>query len=324
VSQVTMKQLLESGVHFGHQTRRWNPKMKRYIFGERGGIYIIDLQQTIVLLEQAQDICRAIAERGGTVMFVGTKKQTQDAVRNQALRCGMPYVSHRWLGGLLTNWGTMSSRVKQLHALRVQQREGQLALLPTRERLAKTAELEKLETNLGGVAEMQRLPDAIVVVDLKKEMIAVREANRLGIPIIGLVDTNCDPDEATYVIPGNDDAIRSCTLVLGALADAILEGKGITGPSVVADVVEVGEAVEVVEAEDGTPVAVVETEVLEVTTDDGVTETVVITDVVEAITPADGGPEAIAVTEIVEVVEPDGTTEVISATEVVEDATASE
>jgi len=229
-----MKQLLESGVHFGHQTRRWNPKMKRYIFGERGGIYIIDLQQTIVLLERAQDVCRSIAERGGTVMFVGTKKQTQDAVRSQALRCGMPFVSHRWLGGLLTNWGTMALRVKQLHALRVQQREGQLALLPTRERLALTAELEKLETNLGGVAEMQRLPDAIVVVDLKKEMIAVREANRLGIPIIGLVDTNCDPDEATYVIPGNDDAIRSCTLVLGALADAILEGKGLT-PSAVGE-----------------------------------------------------------------------------------------
>jgi small subunit ribosomal protein S2 len=234
VPQVTMKQLLESGVHFGHQTRRWNPKMKRYIFGERGGIYIIDLQQTIVLLERAQDVCRAISERGGTVMFVGTKKQTQDAVRAQALRCGMPFVSHRWLGGLLTNWGTMALRVKQLHALRVQQREGQLALLPTRERLALTAELVKLETNLGGVAEMQRLPDAIVVVDLKKEMIAVREANRLGIPIIGLVDTNCDPDEATYVIPGNDDAIRSCTLVLGALADAILEGKGLT-PSAVGE-----------------------------------------------------------------------------------------
>jgi small subunit ribosomal protein S2 len=234
VSQVTMKQLLESGVHFGHQTRRWNPKMKRYIFGERGGIYIIDLQQTIVLLERAQDVCRAISERGGTVMFVGTKKQTQDAVRAQALRCGMPFVSHRWLGGLLTNWGTMALRVKQLHALRVQQREGQLALLPTRERLALTAELAKLETNLGGVAEMQRLPDAIVVVDLKKEMIAVREANRLGIPIIGLVDTNCGPDEATYVIPGNDDAIRSCTLVLGALADAILEGKGLT-PSAVGE-----------------------------------------------------------------------------------------
>jgi len=250
-----MKQLLESGVHFGHQTRRWNPKMKRYIFGERGGIYIIDLQQTIVLLERAQDVCRAIAERGGTVMFVGTKKQTQDAVRSQALRCGMPYVSHRWLGGLLTNWGTMASRVKQLHALRVQQREGQLALLPTRERLALTAELEKLETNLGGVAEMQRLPDAIVVVDLKKEMIAVREANRLGIPIIGLVDTNCDPDEATYVIPGNDDAIRSCTLVLGALADAIREGKGLT-PSAVgeAEAAPAAEAAPVAPAE-AAPVA---------------------------------------------------------------------
>jgi small subunit ribosomal protein S2 len=222
-----MRQLLESGVHFGHQTRRWNPKMKRYIFGERGGIYIIDLQQTITLLERSQDICRAIAERGGTVMFVGTKKQTSDAVRAQALRCGMPFVSHRWLGGLLTNWGTMALRVKQLHQLRVQQREGQLELLPTRERLTKTAELVKLETNLGGVAEMQRRPDAIVIVDLKKEMIAVAEANRLGIPIIGLVDTNCDPDEATYVIPGNDDAIRSCNLILGALADAILEGKGL-------------------------------------------------------------------------------------------------
>jgi small subunit ribosomal protein S2 len=224
--------------------------MKRYIFGERGGIYIIDLQQTIVLLERAQDVCRAISERGGTVMFVGTKKQTQDAVRAQALRCGMPFVSHRWLGGLLTNWGTMALRVKQLHALRVQQREGQLALLPTRERLALTAELMKLETNLGGVAEMQRLPDAIVVVDLKKEMIAVREANRLGIPIIGLVDTNCDPDEATYVIPGNDDAIRSCTLVLGALADAILEGKGLT-PSAVGG----SEAVEVAAAPAAAPAA---------------------------------------------------------------------
>ena len=296
MSKVTMKQLLASGVHFGHQTRRWNPKMKRYIFGERGGIYIIDLQQTIVLLERAQDVCRAISERGGTVMFVGTKKQTQDAVRTQALRCGMPYVSHRWLGGLLTNWGTMASRVKQLHQLRVQQREGQLALLPTRERLTKTAELEKLETNLGGVAEMQRLPDAIVVVDLKKEMIAVREANRLGIPIIGLVDTNCDPDEATYVIPGNDDAIRSCTLVLGALADAILEGKGLTGPAVgepeVAEVVEIVDVAEVVE-------------VVEVAT-------------------ATGIEEVVAVTEAVEVAKPDGTHEVVAVTEIVEDAPAAE
>ena len=223
---VTMKQLLESGVHFGHQTRRWNPKMKRYIYGERGGIYIIDLQQTIVLLEQACDVVRDIAQRGGTVLFVGTKKQSQDAVQENAVRAGMPYVSHRWLGGLLTNWGTISQRIRRLHELRNQKREGQLELLPTRERLAREGELVKLETNLGGVADMQRLPDAVVIVDLRKEAIGVREANRLGLAVIGLVDTNCDPDEATYVIPGNDDAIRSCNLVLGALADAVLEGKG--------------------------------------------------------------------------------------------------
>jgi small subunit ribosomal protein S2 len=226
VPTVTMKQLLESGVHFGHQTRRWNPKMKRYIFGERGGIYIIDLQQTIVLLEQACDVVRAIAERGGTVLFVGTKKQCQDSIQEQARRCGMPYVSHRWLGGLLTNWGTISQRIRRLHELRNQKKEKQLELLPTRERLAREGELTKLETNLGGVADMQRLPDAVVIVDLKKEAIGVREANRLGLAVIGLVDTNCDPDEATYVIPGNDDAIRACNLVLGALAEAVLEGKG--------------------------------------------------------------------------------------------------
>jgi small subunit ribosomal protein S2 len=226
VPNVTMKQLLESGVHFGHQTRRWNPKMKRYIYGERGGIYIIDLQQTIVLLEQACDVVRDIAQRGGTVLFVGTKKQSQEAVQENATRCGMPYVSHRWLGGLLTNWGTISQRIRRLHELRNQKREGQLDLLPTRERLAREGELVKLETNLGGVADMQRLPDAVIIVDLRKEAIGVREANRLGLAVIGLVDTNCDPDEATYVIPGNDDAIRSCNLVLGALADAVLEGKG--------------------------------------------------------------------------------------------------
>jgi small subunit ribosomal protein S2 len=225
VATVTMKQLLESGVHFGHQTRRWNPKMKRYIFGERGGIYIIDLQQTIVLLQEAMDVVRDIAERGGTVLFVGTKKQCQDAIQEHAVRAGMPYVSHRWLGGLLTNWGTISQRIRRLHELRNQKREGQLDLLPTRERLAREGELAKLETNLGGVADMQRLPDAVVIVDLKKEAIGVREANRLGLAVIGLVDTNCDPDEATYVIPGNDDAIRSCNLIVGALADAIIEGK---------------------------------------------------------------------------------------------------
>jgi small subunit ribosomal protein S2 len=226
VATVTMKQLLESGVHFGHQTRRWNPKMKRYIFGERGGIYIIDLQQTIVLLQEAMDVVRDIAARGGTVLFVGTKKQCQDAIQEHAERAGMPFVSHRWLGGLLTNWGTISQRIRRLHELRNQKREGQLDLLPTRERLAREGELAKLETNLGGVADMQRLPDAVVIVDLKKEAIGVREANRLGLAVIGLVDTNCDPDEATYVIPGNDDAIRSCNLILGSLADAILEGKG--------------------------------------------------------------------------------------------------
>jgi small subunit ribosomal protein S2 len=226
VATVSMKQLLESGVHFGHQTRRWNPKMKRYIFGERGGIYIIDLQQTIVLLQEAMDVVRDIAERGGSVLFVGTKKQSQDAIQEHAVRSGMPYVSHRWLGGLLTNWGTISQRIRRLHELRNQKREGQLELLPTRERLAREGELIKLETNLGGVADMQRLPDAVVIVDLKKEAIGVREANRLGLAVIGLVDTNCDPDEATYVIPGNDDAIRACNLVVGALADAILEGKG--------------------------------------------------------------------------------------------------
>ncbi len=228
---VTMKQLLESGVHFGHQTRRWNPKMKRYIFGERGGIYIIDLVQTLELLGEAVDFVRNIGARGGTVMFVGTKKQTQDAVRDQAVRCGMPYVNHRWLGGLLTNWVTMADRIRRLHELRRQKVEGQLDLLPTRERLSAEAELLKLETNLGGVADMQRLPDAVVVVDLKREAIGVREANRLGIPVIGLVDTNCDPDEATFVIPGNDDAIRSCNLILGAIARGIADGRGYVAPA---------------------------------------------------------------------------------------------
>ncbi len=227
MSVVTMKQLLESGVHFGHQTRRWNPKMKRFIFGERSGIYIIDLDQTLELLERAHTFVKNVSERGGTVMFVGTKKQCQDSVREQAIRAGMPYVSHRWLGGLLTNWSTISQRIRRLHELRAQAAGGQLALLPTRERLSAEAQLVKLEANLGGVSEMQRRPDAVVIVDLKKEMIGVREANRLGIPVVGLVDTNCDPDEASYVIPGNDDAIRSCSLVMSVLADGIREGKGL-------------------------------------------------------------------------------------------------
>jgi small subunit ribosomal protein S2 len=219
-----MKQLLESGVHFGHQTRRWNPKMKRFIFGERGGIYIIDLQQTHELLNEAYEFARNIAARGGTVLFVGTKKQAQDAVMTEARRVGMPYVNHRWLGGLLTNWRTMADRITRLHDLRNLQNNGQLALLPAKERLSMLAELEKLEANLGGVADLRRQPDAIFIIDLKKEQLAVREARRLGMPIIALVDTNCDPDEADYIIPGNDDAIRSCNLIVRALADGIAAG----------------------------------------------------------------------------------------------------
>jgi small subunit ribosomal protein S2 len=222
---VSMKELLEAGVHFGHQTRRWNPKMKRFIFTERGGIYIIDLQQTQELLQEAHDFARAIAERNGSILFVGTKKQAQDAVRDQAQRVGMPFVNHRWLGGLLTNWRTISDRIQRLHELRSLKTESQLDLLPAKERISMEAELEKLEANLGGVADMRRQPDAVFIVDLRKEQLAVREAQRLGLPVIALVDTNCDPDEAEYVIPGNDDAIRSCALIVKAIADGIEAGK---------------------------------------------------------------------------------------------------
>jgi small subunit ribosomal protein S2 len=225
VSVVTMRELLEAGVHFGHQTRRWNPKMRRYIFSERGGIYIIDLQKTQELLEEAHDFARNLAERGGTMLFVGTKKQAQDAVAEHAARVGMPYVNTRWLGGLLTNWRTISDRIAYLHDLRRLKTEGQLDLLPSKERIAMTAELEKLEANLGGVADMKRQPDAVFVIDLKKEQLGVREARRLGVPVVGLVDTNADPDEADFVIPGNDDAIRSCNLVTRVVADGVDAGK---------------------------------------------------------------------------------------------------
>src|SRR4051795_11431685 len=222
---VSMKDLLEAGVHFGHQTRRWNPKMKRFIFTERGGIYIIDLQQPQQLLDDAYNFARAIGERGGSILFVGTKKQAQDSVADEAKRVGMPYVNHRWLGGLLTNWRTISDRVQRLHELRSLQQESQLDLLPAKERIQMMGELEKLEANLGGVADMRRQPEAIFIVDLRKEQLAVREARRLGLPVIALVDTNCDPDEAQYVIPGNDDAIRSCSVVVRAIADGIEAGK---------------------------------------------------------------------------------------------------
>ena len=228
---VSMRELLEAGVHFGHQTRRWNPKMRRFIFAERGGIYIIDLQQTQQLLEEAYEFAKNIAGRGGSILFVGTKKQAQDAVKEQATRTGMPYVNNRWLGGLLTNWRTISDRIDRLHDLRRLREEGQLELLPPKERISMLGELEKLEANLGGVADMKRQPEAMFVLDLRKEQLAVREARRLGMPIIALVDTNCDPDEADYVIPGNDDAIRSCDLITRAIADGIGEGKQKVSPA---------------------------------------------------------------------------------------------
>jgi len=225
-TDVGIRELLEAGVHFGHQTRRWNPKMRRFIWGERGGIYIIDLLQTERLLRQAQEFVGDLAARGGTVLFVGTKKQARDSVKEVAEACGMPHINHRWLGGLLTNFQTINQRIKRLHDLERYEADGQLALLPTRERLSAEADLAKLRANLGGVKNMTRTPDAIFVVDLKTEVIGVREAQRLRIPLIGLVDTNCDPDGVDFVIPGNDDAIRSCELVTRALGDVITEGAG--------------------------------------------------------------------------------------------------
>ena len=205
--------------------------MRRFIFNERGGIYIIDLQQTLGLLEEAAAFARNLAERGGTILFVGTKKQAQDAVEEQAKRVGMPYVNHRWLGGLLTNWRTISARIERLHELRRLSEEGQLELLPPKERISMLAELERLDSHLGGVADMKRQPDAVLILDLRKEQIAVREARRLGLPVIALVDTNCDPDDADYVIPGNDDAIRACSLVVKVIAEAIEEGRQKVRPS---------------------------------------------------------------------------------------------
>ena len=222
---VSMKDLLTSGVHFGHQTRRWNPKMKQFIFGERGGIYIIDLQKTTVLIDEASDFLKKTAERGGNVLFVGTKKQCQEQIKEQAERVGMPYVCNRWLGGLLTNFATLNKRIKRMHELRHLSEDGSLDLLPTREAMQLRADLRKLEQNLGGVGGMERLPAAVFVVDPRKEAIVVKEARKLKIPIIGLVDTNCDPDEIDYIIPGNDDAIRSCGLIIRVMADAVAQGR---------------------------------------------------------------------------------------------------
>ncbi len=222
---VSMKQLLESGVHFGHQTRRWNPKMAQYIFTERNGIYIIDLQKTVRKIEEAYKFVKELAETGGTVLFVGTKKQAHNTVREEAERCGMYYVNERWLGGMLTNFETIKSRIRRLKELEQMEEDGSFDLLPKKEVLQLRKEHEKLQRYLGGIREMKRLPDAVFIIDPRKERIAVNEARKLGIPIVAIVDTNCDPDEIDYVIPGNDDAIRAVRLLTSKIADAVIEGR---------------------------------------------------------------------------------------------------
>jgi small subunit ribosomal protein S2 len=226
---VTMKQLLDAGVHFGHQTRRWNPKMKRFIFGERNGIYIIDLQQTLQRIETAYTFVRDTVAGGGTVLFIGTKKQAQDPIQSYAEKCGMPYINQRWLGGMLTNYETMAKRTAKMIEYRRMRDSGDFEAMPKKEALLISRELEKLERNLGGIAKMDKLPDAVFILDTKKEHIGVTEANKLGIPIVAVVDTNCDPDLVQYVIPGNDDAIRSGTLLCRIISDAVEEGRIIAG-----------------------------------------------------------------------------------------------
>ena len=222
---VSMKQLLEAGVHFGHQTRRWNPKMSEYIFAERNGIYIIDLQKTVKKLEEAYSFIREVSLNGGEVLFVGTKKQAMDSIKEEAIRCGMPFVNARWLGGMLTNFQTIQKRIKRLAQLKAMEQDGTFALLPKKEVIKLNLEIEKLEKFMGGITEMKKQPAALFIVDPRKERIAVAEAHKLGIPIVAIVDTNCDPDEVDFVIPGNDDAIRAVRLIAGAMADAIIEGR---------------------------------------------------------------------------------------------------
>ncbi len=225
MSVISMKQLLEAGVHFGHQTRRWNPKMAKYIFTERNGIYIIDLQKTVKKVEEAYKFTKEIAETGKPILFVGTKKQAQEAIKEEAERCGMFYVNERWLGGMLTNHKTIQTRINKLRELERMENEGVFEVLPKKEVIKLRAEKEKLEKYLNGIKDMPELPGAIFVVDPRKENIAIQEAHRLGIPVIGIVDTNCDPDELDYAIPGNDDAIRAVKLITGAMATAIIEGR---------------------------------------------------------------------------------------------------
>ena len=220
-----MKQLLEAGVHFGHQTRRWNPKMAQYIFTERNGIYIIDLQKTVGKLEEAYMFVREVAANGDDILFVGTKKQAQDSVKEEAIRCDMPYVNARWLGGMLTNFNTIKRRIKRLEQLKKMEADGTFDMLPKKEVIKLKLEIEKLEKFMGGIVNMKKQPAAMFIVDPRKERIAVQEAHKLGIPIVAVVDTNCDPDEIDYVIPGNDDAIRAVRLIAGAMADAVIEGR---------------------------------------------------------------------------------------------------
>ncbi|TCK97924.1 SSU ribosomal protein S2P [Natranaerovirga hydrolytica] len=223
MSVISMKQLLEAGVHFGHQTRRWNPKMSEYIYTERNGIYIIDLQKTVHKVDDAYNAIKKVVEDGGSVLFVGTKKQAQDSIKAEAERCGMYYVNQRWLGGMLTNFDTIKSRIRRLKDLEKMEQDGTFDVLPKKEVIQLKHEMDKLERNLGGIKEMKKAPDLIFIVDPRKERIAIQEAHNLGIPLVGIVDTNCDPEEIDYVIPGNDDAIRAVKLIVGRMADAVIE-----------------------------------------------------------------------------------------------------
>ena len=246
MSVISMKQLLEAGVHFGHQTRRWNPKMAPYIYTERNGIYIIDLQKSVGKLDEAYKAIADLVADGGTVLFVGTKKKAQDAIKTGALRCGMYYVNERWLGGMLTNFKTIQSRIERLKQIETMSEDGTFDVLPKKEVIEIKKEWDKLEKNLGGIKEMKKLPDAIFVVDPKKERICIQEAHALGIPLIGIADTNCDPEELDYVIPGNDDAIRAVKLIVSKMADAVIEAN--QGAEAVVDEAEEAQTEEVVEA----------------------------------------------------------------------------
>ncbi|MBR6800981.1 MAG: 30S ribosomal protein S2 [Eubacteriaceae bacterium] len=247
MSYITMKQLLEAGVQFGHQTRRWNPKMKKFIYTERNGIYIIDLQKTVGMVDEACEFLRTVAENGEEVLFIGTKKQAQEAVETEAKRCGAHYVNHRWLGGTLTNFKTISQRIARLHKLYEMEEDGTFEVLPKKEVIQLKGERERLEKFLGGIKNMTKLPGAVFIVDPKKEKIAVQEAKKLGIPVVAIVDTNCDPDDADYVIPGNDDAIRAVALLAQTASNAILEGKQGESFEVTEEVVEETAAEEAVE-----------------------------------------------------------------------------